>query len=426
MTTADASDHSAGASLYVSPFDRLPVIAFYLGVFFPYLAVLPIGSDTQPLALFGALLILVAVGDIRVPRTLLVLMFPLALSVALLALSGIGLDPVRSVANYASLAAISWATYTVFKGEGGINKRWLRWSVYAWCVVGAVQTFVLPTFLNFLVTAARASETRGSVGLAPEPTTYALQCLLILPVVVCSLKGRERRNLVALLIVQILLFARSSMGALLLVLLAGLYGTLNLLSPRRLRLLVGLAVLAAVVVTVLVRTGVPLLTDSRVYALARLAIDDPALLVLQDQSGNERLSAIVFSIAGFFDAWTLPHGYLTFPAYVHENIPRFSQWIHRPNDSNRIMSGYGAALFELGFVGLLIPLTLTRVVFRFFRREWRMALVFTLWLHMLLMTAIPLAVPLIGFVIGFFAYYSVHAAPVEVSGPDPEPEAAGA
>lgn len=60
------------------------------------------------------------------------------------------------------------------------------------------------------------------------------------------------------------------------------------------------------------------------------------------------------------------------------------------------MSGYGAALFELGFVGLLIPISTLAILWNCGRNGRAVGLTLSLYLFI----AVPLATPLLGTLLG--------------------------
>jgi hypothetical protein len=379
----------------------------FVAVFFPYLKVLPLESDTQPYAIMVSALVVLAAGQWRLPWELMLLFIVFAFSLGVAMLGTPGMNAVRSVVNYASLFLISYATYLVTKTHGHLLPAVLKVVVAVWFAVGLVQTAVYPEFLVFLTPRALGSVGfggRGVVGLSPEPTHYGTFCLLLLVLVFLlkdrQLSAREAWLLAGALMVQMVAFARSSMAVLIFLLCAAAFVVVHMYTVRRaFHLVIGLLV-AGGGLAALLGNGVVSLEGARLFTLFEKLLKNPKLLLLVDGSVNDRVFHIVFSVLAFVENLFLPHGYSAWPAYVVEGVRRFSPYAWHVTFT-RIMSGYGSALFELGFVGLLIPLVLNVALYRYLRSEPRTFLVLFFALNMMLWTSIPLATPLIGFMLGY-------------------------
>jgi hypothetical protein len=64
------------------------------------------------------------------------------------------------------------------------------------------------------------------------------------------------------------------------------------------------------------------------------------------------------------------------------------------------MSGYGAALFELGAFGLLIPIAIALAITRYFRGRTRVAIFVACYVTTVMFSAIQLSLPLLGLMLG--------------------------
>jgi hypothetical protein len=100
-------------------------------------------------------------------------------------------------------------------------------------------------------------------------------------------------------------------------------------------------------------------------------------VILDDDSANQRLADIRTALSGFLDNWGLPHG--------------FTQ--------NRIMSGYGAALYETGIFAILII-----VLFAVLFAEGKHAFTVTASMTVIMFSAIQLACPMLSFYLGYCLY----------------------
>ena len=389
---------------------RAMVSLLLLAAFFPYVELVPLGTDTQPYALIIAAVLTGASVHKRVRRELVVLFFPFGVSLLMLITDGATYTGLRSVSNYASIAVIPYAVSLGMRADRDLFATMLRVAVYGWLAAACLQIAFGPDVLVPLLPSVRTSGARGVTSLAPEPTHYGMQCLFMLLLVVMEFRGARRVWLAALLIAQVLLFARSAMAGLFLVILVGLYLLTYINSPRRIlfiALLIGGTLGGLIVVA---RTGLFQLQSSRLFSLGTAVLRHPTYLFLVDASGNQRFSNILFSVYGFLQSGMVPHGFGTFADYVSTVAPRFQEIIAHPGGEDRIMSGYGAALFELGVVGAVIPAAITVAMWRFYRAEPAQFILYVVMLHLMLLTAIPLANPIIGVIIGYAASerYATH------------------
>lgn len=369
--------------------------AFHLFCLFPYLAPLPLPTDTQPYALLVAGIALLLLGlRAPVPVALLALLLPVAVAFLLLPADIGNFTAWRSALAYVSLFAIASATLLLARGGHPLSDRLLAASVYVWFTVGVLQMFAGRTLLTGLVSEARTTADRGVTALATEPSHYATVAAFLL--LLLFLRGRERSLAGLLCVVQIVLLAQSAQVALLLAFVVVVYG---LAMARPVVFLVGLlaplAVLAAWGLEVTLRTD-----GLRILELLSLLIDNPALLVVADPSGNQRLAAIFFAFKGFLDHGFLPGSLADFGAYMGAQLDSGAWPLFFADPTERILSGYGAALYELGMFGLAVPLVAGFGLFRYFRGSVRHAVVASALLHPLMLTAVPLAVPLVGLTIG--------------------------
>lgn len=403
---------AASANPLAAAWDRDKVLsrwlqyAFLIAVFFPYMQVLPLGSDVQPAALLLGLGVLLASQTGRFPREITPLLVVLVGAITIAFVTGISALALRGLANYFSLFIIAFATYGTLKERRGFSTRLLSAIVWIWFVVGFLQTFLSRELFTVLLSNARSTAGRGVVGLAPEPTSYGIHCLLLGLLVSELCTGRQRRWNLAALLIQILFFARSSMTVLFLL----IWGVAYLATRAGLlRSLLGAAIVGAVgagVLQALARFAATV-KGVRIFDLIHLVATAPALILVRDQSISDRVAAIVFSLAGAFNYWFLPHGFTSWSAWVGDIGPRMVRYVPYYTAGDRIMSGYGAAIFELGFLGLLVPYVVTRTARLHYGHDRQRFLTVAIVLNLLLLTALPLAYPPIGFLIGYFCYYGI-------------------
>ncbi|MFN4088542.1 MAG: hypothetical protein ACK4QW_05780 [Alphaproteobacteria bacterium] len=394
--TAAAADGGAGAvSRPLAGMVALLAVVFHLFCLFPYLAPLPLPTDTQPYALMAAGAALLLLGRrAAMPAAILALLLPVAIAFLLLPADAGNFTAWRSAVAYLSLFVVAAATVLLARGGHALSDRLLAAAVYVWFAVGLVQAAADRRFFTGLVSEARTTLDRGVTALATEPSHYATVASFLL--LLLFMRGRERSLAGFLCLVQIVFLAQSAQVALLLAVAVAVYGIVMARPAFFLAgLLAPLALLAAWSLGIALQAG-----GVRILELLMLLMDDPALLVLADPSGNQRLAAIFFAFKGFLDHAFLPGGLADFGAYMGEQI-RGGAWpLFFTDPTERILSGYGAALYELGLFGLTVPLVAGLGLFRYFRGSARHALVASALLHPLMLTAVPLALPLVGLTIG--------------------------
>jgi hypothetical protein len=147
--------------------------------------------------------------------------------------------------------------------------------------------------------------------------------------------------------------------------------------------------------------------ELRLVEIFMLFIDNPLYLIIKDKSGNERFGHMFFSMLGFIKNYGFPNGFDTARAFMQANLNTYNSvfWYMKPNDI--LMSGYGAALFELGFIALIIPLVITLSLYNFlFKLNKRIFWLYAISINLLLFNAIPLSFPILGFFLGCLIYYS--------------------
>lgn len=411
MTEATAeTELPVGALLTTRAGDRVLTRALYFvflfAVFFPFVRVAPVGSDVQPSAVALAALLVLGSTAGRLPRVIAPLFVVMVGSVFIAIPTGMSGVAVRGLANYFSLFLISFATYALLKSEGGLSRGFLKSTVWAWFVAGLAQTFVWRGAFTQLLSNARTTADRGVVGLAPEPTSYGIHCMLLMLLVGDAFTGRTRLLLRGALLIQILLFARSSMTILFLI----VWGLLHLATRAGARraLIVGGSALAVFIVVLRVLVDLAEKTKGiRVLELARLVVTTPSLILVRDNSISDRVAAITFSFMGAAQHWLIPHGFAAWSQYILEMGPRMARYIPYYTVGDRIMSGYGAAIYELGFLGLVIPIVVTRSIALRYRDDRAKLVTIAVLLNLLLLTAIPLAYPPVAFLIGYFCYHGI-------------------
>jgi hypothetical protein len=383
------------------------VAPFMIGVFFPYLAILPLGTDLQPTALiFSALICLLYGFGSRPPRPLLLLGIPVLAGVAVLLISNLDFNSLRSLANYTSFFLVAVGTFLAARHPLISNKRTLDVANLIWLAVGLVQTLYDPLFLSELLSNFRTTPTRGVVSLAAEPSFYGIACVVFL--LLYYLQNRETSPWALLCFVQILFLAKSPTAALILAVGCLVYVLLNC----------NMKVLAVVLLLCLI-VGIgwqaDLLADSRLETLTTWALQNPTTLLVRDHSASARFYHIAYSFKGALAYGLLPHGFSAWARYLDGQLGRNSNrylgyYLESPD---RIMSAMGGAFFELGLFAVAIPIALFKGAQTFFGTlASRRALAYCVTMCLVMLNSVPLGFPLYGFLIGYcYAHRSYQFAP---------------
>lgn len=381
-----------------SSVERIAIRAAVWASLFPYISpVALLRSDTQPWALLLASLALVISWrnlEFRLIHASTLLLATAAVFLFLLDTQGIG--AVRTVAGYLTLLVVSLVATHALRVDRDATLRAIDWALIVWLAVGVVQRLVARDAFTWLISDARTTELRGVIGLAPEPTYYASTVLLMV-LWRASVEIKAWHAVVALAVIFGL--ASSSQVA---IIAAAAVMLLLVTSVFRPRYLVPSIIVASAGAALFAALAF-YLPPSRLGLLVSAVVNNPSLL-LADESINERA---VHIFAGFYSVWAekfLPNGidgdvWLKFVNAVVESFPNVF-WVHQYTD--RIMSGLGAILFQMGFLALVFIYSIVDAIVRW-PRTAQYKLIWSACFALIFMTAIPLAHPLVGALLGALA-----------------------
>ena len=379
-------------------FKKTIYFLFFFFVFYPYISFVDIGTDMQPYSIILAAVIFF-MFRVRLTYNQLFIALIFLYSFFVLLTSGLSFTSFRSFFNYSSLFFISYATFKVLREERLNFELFLKSSIIIWLLVGMVQTLYSRTFLNFIISGSRTTDSRGVVGLAPEPTFYGI-VLIFFIIFLLHMEVKNKKFYILSCITGIVFFAQSSMAVLFLLIMSFFY----LLTHFKFKYLVFFVVSLFLVPALLV----DLLPTTRLSFLINKILEEPEALILIDASINDRFFHVFFSLKGMFDNYLFPNGFQSWNIYVSEQLPQYSdvvivEWF---SVGGRIMSGYGAAFFELGFIAVFIPVAMFGLLYSIYRNNVKKLMFFFLFVNAIMFSAIPIGFSLFGFYLGFLGYLS--------------------
>jgi hypothetical protein len=378
---------------------KLLLKIFIFFTFFPYLQIIAIPGtgDTQPFsAFFASLVCLMYILEKKIffIKNIFLYCFSL-LPLAIIFFLSSKFDIqyiIRSLTGYASLFFIGFASYIYLKDNNGISNKFIKTVILIWFIVGAIQVFIWPEFMTFFLPRASTSTSRGVIGLAPEPSYYATILIFLF---FYSIFKLESKIYILLVIIQIVLFARSSLA----VLLFGLFFLVYLIVKRKYIILgIGLAsmyLLSQIILSIDINTRM-------IELMKKIANNGVYLVFKTDGSLNDRLGSIYFSLKGFLDHYGFPAIFENYSQYVERE--QYKQEFFSVFSMNRILSGYGSVLFELGIFGLIIPIIFVIAIFKYFKSQKEWQIIISICFTSFMFTPVPISLPYVAFFLAFLLY----------------------
>lgn len=395
---------------------------------FPYIEILPLGTDSQPNALLIALILFPFCCKWKMNRDLAWLFLLMIIGLLVIFISPVNFNSIRSFMNYFTLFFVAYVTFFALQRIGGIPYKLFKAVIYVWFIVGTIQLLIYPDFMSFLTPRGDSALTmqsgRGIVCLAPEPTFYGLTCLIFGIIAYLNFKDRPGiKKIYALIAIQLFIYSRSSLVIFLLMATLGVYLLLVVFSKKEyfLKVLAGSIVLGMIAIG-LINHYSESISSNRFGMLLLILLENPESFIVLDASVNERFIHLFFPLYGFIEHFGLPHGYGMFPDFMERcmNAEDFqhliSDYVLEQESPTRIMSGLGSLFYELGFFGFLLIAVLVDVVLQLVDGgKQRIILLFVLLA--ILLNAIPFSNPMVPFLIGNMIYLGYEKRKAESSFP---------
>ena len=309
----------------------------------------------------------------------------------------------RSLYNYFSFLIIFLGFYN-YVSRYGAPLRILVISNILWIVAACIEV-INPDVIK-LFSVQRTTIGRGLTSFAPEPTFFAIYLFFSSWLILASnnyILSRTVKIIVSMNIIAIFLLAKSLMGILFLFLAAIAYIIFHVVRVRiKTRFLLHFVVSLLLFILVSL-VAYQFVKETRFAAIiVRVAADVKVTeIFFLDASMNARLEHVVFSIHGALSNYLIPSGFDTF-ADNHEYLTRYYNdyfWWQGP--SPKIMSWVGDYLYHLGLFGVGALL----IIFTFnghshsYQNILERALLFVI-----LVSAVPLAFPLVAMLFVLFIF----------------------
>lgn len=389
-----------GVRKYASPYSvsisaqRLVSAVFVFSCLIPWVSFGTNNLDSQPWPLiFGLIVLAVFLGKFAASQKIKYSAFLASCGffVTLFFSNYLDFLTARAFYNYFSFFVVLIVFLSILMRYGP-PIRTIKIVNYLWLMAALIE-LIQPDLIAMLGK-ARTTAGRGVTSLAPEPTFFAIY-LIFSSLLLFQLRGGDYKSDKSFHIINFLstvILAKSSMGILMLFSIVSIYLVYSLIRVKPLKsglkwmffLTTSIAILASLLSIYFGST--------RVFSLLEKLIDvGPILIFKLDASMNVRIEHVIFSFHGFFNNYFLPGGLDTFMDNRTEIVGYYGDFFWYGVGDNKIMSWVGDWLYSLGIFGLLALLFLFSAAHNGTRKSFW----FLILTAVLLMTAVPLAFPLV-------------------------------
>lgn len=272
---------------------KIIYILFLCFIFFPYIKMINIPTDTQPNAFVFSIILsflLYIKFKIKPLKSIVHLFILIFLSLIFVTLDSFSFNSLRNAFGYVSLPFITYATYAgcilLCKDGEFLNVKIVKIAIIVWGTVGAIQNFFNRNFLTGILSRSVTSENRGVVSLAVEPTFYGTMMIFFI-VYVCLffVDKKEKIIYVFLCLVQIFLFSKSGMIFLILVLGLLIYFLIKIFTLKNYKALV-ILVLSFIMISISIFIFLKLNSDFRIARIFESILKNPVGFFKNDESAN--------------------------------------------------------------------------------------------------------------------------------------------
>lgn len=335
---------------------NIGLYALLLAVALPYLKIMS-GVDNQPILFIGGVLGLLMLNKSWRYSKLKFSLFLLTIPVFLI--SGVINEPSTFTFFKELLFPVTFliASFVIYNKHDSISKMYIRlfpWIVSLWIITGLIQSFVFHDFLTFLVTRSDGSgeSGRGMTSLAPEPTYFAIQ--LILLILIYKICGGKNNKWIAISFLSIFLLSKSSTVILLIFFSISLTA---IFSKNIFKVFLNVSVIAILymLISYVFENNMIDISSSRFITVLSDFLKNPNQLLYIDASATARFIHMVYpwkiSLSEFFRPMLFTNFGIVYENFIQDviNETPFLKW----GKSKNISSGYGTLIYKYGCIGLI-------------------------------------------------------------------------
>ena len=367
-----------------------------------------LSGDSMPWPFMGYFLFLCSLkSSIKVPKNFIIFFSILVtgIIVALLFSSNIFNENIfRSLYNYFGVVVFYIGFYNYLQ-KYGFPIHIFIFANLVWLLFGLFELF-LPDLAS-IFSSARTDQGRGVTSLSPEATFFGIYLFFSSWLIISGEKYNISQYILILLLINIasIFFLAKSSMVILYLLIAGavffVYTYFRLIWKKQ---VIKRTFVIAAIMLLLIPIMDQTLENSRIMNLYEQIQGELSLRVIfsVDESLNSRLEHLVYSIHGSFNNFLIPAGFDNFIKSGDVFDATYDYYFYYNQPTNKIMSWNGDWLYQLGIFGLifLVYLFYTSSDGSRFRRAELFLLI------VLLLSAIPLAFPMIPMLLALYTYQS--------------------
>lgn len=300
---------------------------------------------------------------------------------------------IRAIFNYIGFVFLM-AGFIVFFKIYGFPLRLLIFINIMWILASLIQIY-FPEFFSSLV-AKRTDDARGLTSLAPEPTFFAIYLFFIGWIYSIYFNYKLPINIIILItlnLLSIIFLAKSSLVFLFLCICIIIY----LVACKNYKYILFISMFLFLGLFLIGNFD---FGDSRLSYFISIFFENPLDFFAKDESANSRLSNIILPIHGMIYNNLIPGGQHSFGGITNQIVGLYGDYFFYSIGDSKIMSWIGSLLYELGIFGLLFIYILCCLSLnKSNKRLWELILML-----IILLSAIPLAFPLIPLIFILFSY----------------------
>ena len=357
---------------------------FIFFIFFPYLTPVDTPWSLQPYSFFFSLIVILIFKSNKINKHIIYLLIVSISSIliAFFTLSRID-NSIRSIANYVSFPFIIWASILI-KPTSIEIKKFIKIASFIYFIIGFLQYTILPDFLSFLVPHQGTSDElfssgRGVSSLTPEPSYFGFMMLLFLFFGIFY----NDKFLKFISLISILFLAKSI--TVIFCLFITLYIIYSFQNTRRLFISLISTFIILIIFVIIIQTYV---SDTRALVLMQAFLSDGFSSTIEnDASATGRLYHITYPISQSFKNYLIPFGFNGLP-----------------NGDTRILSGIAGAIYELGFISIILIYNLFTMIFKKSVFKYHIKMSVGVGLIMFILNANQIGMPVFCFIISYIMF----------------------